>query len=238
MQPNYALKMIQGLRKANEHVLSKLPTRLLHPDLSQHVSLGSPMINLANAAKEADVAWAVFHALWKELTIDGRPPILFSIDGLAHIMRTSDYRSPAFELIHSHDLALVRLFVDGLSGNLTLPNGGAFLSATSRGNAPRIPSMDLALSQREAEQLGKVVPQVDPYFRGYDARVDAALSSVQVLPTRSLTRDEARSLMEYWAASGVLLSRVDEAAVSEKWALGGNGIVGEMERAALLTMRL
>ncbi len=69
-------------------------------------------------AKEADNAWPIFQALWQELTLEGhgRPPILFCLDGLSHIMKVSDYRSPAFELIHSHDLALVKLFNDCLSG--------------------------------------------------------------------------------------------------------------------------
>jgi len=35
-----------------------------------------------------------------------------------------------------------------------------------------------------------------------------------------------------------LRTTVDETAVAEKWVLGGHGVVGEMERASLLTMRL
>jgi small subunit ribosomal protein S29 len=243
MQQNYALKMIQAIRKANEELLSKLYTILPHPQLSQHIPIGSTLLQLCNSAKEADGAWIVFQALWEELNQKegNRPPILFALDGLAHIMRTSDYRSASYEPIHSHDLALVRLFVDCLSGAVKLPNGGAVLAATNRSNAPRIPSMDLALTQREAEQNKtnpEDIPTQDPYFRGYDARVDAALKAVQVLPVRSVNKAEARSLMEYWAASGVLRRRVDEGSVSEQWTLGGNGNVGEMERATLLTMRL
>ena len=44
---------------------------------------------------------------------------------------------------------------------------------------------------------------------------------------------EARALMEYWAQSGVLRQRVDEKTVTAKWALAGNGVVGELERGAL-----
>jgi len=39
--------------------------------------------------------------------------------------------------------------------------------------------------------------------------------------------------MEYWAQSGVFRGQVDEKTVTEKWALAGNGIVGEIERGAL-----
>ncbi|KAK2068729.1 hypothetical protein P8C59_003357 [Phyllachora maydis] len=239
MQPNYALRLIQALRQANEGLFSRLETQVPHPELSQHVPVGSSLLQLARSAREADAAWGVFNALWQELTQEKRPPMLLAVDGLTHLMKMSDYRSPAYEPIHAHDLALVRLFVDHLSGAQALPNGGAVVAAMSGNNDPRVPSVSLALAQREAEQTGAAaIPPRDPFFAGYDARVDAALASVEVLPVRAVSRMEARSLMEYWAASGLFLSRVDTVAVSERWALGGNGNLGEMERASLLTLRV
>ncbi|KAK4105889.1 mitochondrial ribosomal protein [Parathielavia hyrcaniae] len=250
MQPVYVLKLLQAIRRANEGVLSKILTVSAHPELSQSMPPNTPLLALAGAAKEPDAAWPVFQALWSELTAQGanRPPILLSADGLAHMMKVSDYRSPAFDLIHSHDLALVRLFADALGGGLRLPSGGAVIAATTRSNAPRTPSMELALAQREAEankglggpsSSGAVeVPQRDPFFRGYDDRVEAVLRSVQVLRVRGVDKLEARALMEYWAASGMLRATVDEKAVTEKWALSGGGVPGEMERAALLTARI
>ncbi|KAL2176009.1 mitochondrial 37S ribosomal protein mS29 [Thermothelomyces heterothallicus CBS 202.75] len=246
MQPVYVLKLIQAFRRANEKVLSKTYTTQAHPQLPQNISANTPLLTLANLAKEPDNAWAVFQALWNELTARGasRPPILISLDGLAHAMKVSDYRSPSFELIHSHDLALLRLFANALGGGAHFPGGGAVLAATSRSNAPRAPSMELALAQREAEQRlradvpGVQVPQKDPYFRGYDERVEAVLRSVQVLRLGGLDKLEARALMEYWAASGMLRATVNERTVTEKWTLAGHGVVGEMERAALLTMRI
>ena len=244
-QQAYALRTIQALRKANEPLLSSLKTVHTHPEVAQHFPIGSPLINLANSAKEADTAWSVLNALWRELTVkgEGRRPILLALDGLAHVMRKTDYRSPAYEPIHAHDLALVRRFVDALSGSgsgsaVTLPNGGAVIAATSRGNAPRVPSMDLALDQREAEQGGTRVPRKDPYFKGYDDRVATPLASVQVMRIKGVSKAEARAVMEYWAASGLLRATVDEPTVTEKWTLGGNGILGEMERATLSTMRV
>ncbi|KAL1856252.1 hypothetical protein VTK73DRAFT_8416 [Phialemonium thermophilum] len=249
-QPNYALKMIQAIRKANEEVLSGLETVHPHPELVQHFPVGTSVLQLANSAKEADTAWAILNALWQELTVEGhgRPPLLLSLDGLPHIMRISDYRSPAYELIHSHDLALVRRFVDHLSGASPLPNGGAVIAATTRNNAPRSPSMELALTQREIEDMARregegstnvfPMPKKDPYGKGYDDRVDAALASVKVLRVRGITKAEARAIIEYWAASGLLRAAVTEATVSEKWTFGGNGILGEMEKASLLTLRM
>lgn len=211
-----------------------------HPGLPQNITANTSLLTLANVAKEPEAAWPVFRALWNELTNRNvaRPPILFSLDGLSHITRTSDYRSPAFELIHSYDLALVRLFADGLTGSLKLPWGGAVLAATSRSNAPRSPSMELALAQREAEQAGLEPPMKDPFFRGYDERSEAVLRSVGVLRVGGIDKLEARGLMEYWAASGMLRATVDDTSVSEKWTLAGSGVLGEMERASLLTMRI
>ncbi|KAK3500562.1 mitochondrial ribosomal death-associated protein 3-domain-containing protein [Neurospora crassa] len=240
-QPTYTLKLLQSFKRANEKVLSRMNTVYSHADLPQIIPVNSPLLQLINSAKEADGAWTVFQALWRELNaenVPGRPPILFSLDGLAHIMKVSDYRNPAFELIHSHDLALVKLFTDCLSGATVMPNGGAVLGATTRGNSPRSASMELAIAQREAEKAGeKEVPQRDPYSKKYDDRVEAVMKSVEILRLKGVSKTEARGLLEYWAASGMLKKRVDESLVSEKWTLSGNGVVGEMERASLLTMK-
>lgn len=243
MQPAYAQRLIRSIQKANETTLSSMNLVHSHPELSGRLPERGTVLQLMSLANDLDIAWSVFTAMWKELTTPGqhRRPILFAIDGLAHIMKASAYRSPSFELIHSHDLALIRLFTDCLSGALTLPNGGAAIGVTSLGNSPRSPSMELALDQRLAEQDGMDaadIPQRDPYFRGYDDRVEAVLRTVQVLHLGGLPKAEARSLVEYWAASGLLRTTVDEATVTQSWAMGGSGVVGEMERASLLTMRL
>jgi small subunit ribosomal protein S29 len=239
-QTAYAHKLIQAIRTANSEALETLSVLHAHKDLPGHLPIGSSLLQLANLARENENGWPVFQALWKELTTAGyhRRPILLAMDGLSHIMSVSDYRSPSFELIHSHDLALVRMFCDYLSGAKTLANGGAVIAATSRSNAPRSPSMELALLQREAEQAGKEVPARDPYGKGYDARADEILSSVPVMRIGPLEKEEARALMEYWAASGVLRATVNEASVSHSWTIGGNGVIGEMERASLLQMRI
>lgn len=74
----------------------------------------------------------------------------------------------------------------------------------------------------------------DPFEKRYDARADKALQKMEVMTLLGLSKEEARGLMEYWAASGVLRQRVDERSVAEKWALAGNGVVGEIERGALM----
>lgn len=153
-------------------------------------------------------------------------------------MKISAYRDPSYNLVHSHDLTLVRLFVDALSGKTPLANGGAIIAATSRSNAPRSPSMDLALAQSAATAADLHVPTPNPYAKGYDDRVYEAVRSVETFNVSGISREEARAVMEYWAASGLMRARIDEATVAEKWTVAGGGILGELERASLLNSRV
>ncbi|KAF7525068.1 hypothetical protein G7054_g11208 [Neopestalotiopsis clavispora] len=237
-QPVYLIKLMQTMQETNKEVLSNLHVQLDHIHLPFNVSRSMTLAALATATKEQDAAWPVFQALWQELLLPGRPPIMFNLDGLEHIMRMSDYMSPAFKPIHSHDLALVRTFTEALSGKTKFVNGAAIVGITTRGNYRKSPSVELALAQAVAAQAGQKVPARDPFFRKYDDRVFEALKDVSVFDVKGVSKPEARALMEYWAASGMLRMKVDERGVSERWTLAGNGILGEMERASLYAVRL
>ena len=154
------------------------------------------------------------------------------------------YMTAAFKPIHAHDLALVKVFVDYLSGASPLPNGGLVLAATSASNAPPLPALDLALAQLEAGSASQSSAQsVDLYnpspatpnpFYANDRRVmdlfEKPKDRVDVQRLRGLSKEEAKGLMEYWAKSGILRQNVDERLLGEKWSLSGGGIVGELER--------
>ena len=236
-QPVYCLKLLQNIYKANKPVLEKLQ---LQNDWSKMTNLkqGATLADLALSAKESEYAWPTLNALWTELTLPGRPPVLFTLDGLAHINKISEYRDPSFNEVHAHDLVLVRMFVDALSGKTKLPNGGAIIAATSENNSHHHPSQELVLSQLEAGQAGNEVPKPDPYERKYDERVYDALKNSFVMRLEGVSKEEGRALMEYWGASGLVRDVLNSRTVSEKWALGGHGNVGEMERVALMTMRM
>jgi len=227
---------MQAIYQSNQEVLSKHKVQLDHMHLPISVTRNMTLAALLTATKEPDFAWPVFQSFWKELLLPGRPPILFSLDGLAHIMKHSVYRNPAFELIHSHDFALVRLFTDALGGKTQFANGAAVVGVASRGNSPLIPSVIKALEQSAAKKMGQQIPDREPYQR-YDERVFDALRDVDVLPVKGVSKTEARALMEYWAASGILRQRIDEKAVTEKWTMAGNGVVAEMERVAFHDLR-
>lgn len=183
--------------------------------------------------RDTDISWIVFEAVWAELNGAGRPPVLYTLDGLSYIMKMSEYRDTENKAVHSHDLATVKHFVNLLSGKSTLANGGAIIAATSRSHNPISKSLDLAIAQRLDVQNEEEVTQREPFERKYDERVDQVLQNISVMNLGGLSKHEARGLMEYWAASGVLRQRVDEQSVTEKWALAGNGVVGEIQRGAL-----
>jgi len=232
-QNTYTAAWLGQIAKGNNVVLSKMEITKKHTlpiPLQSNISL----LRLAElGARDADIAWPVFQAFWEEITAADRPPILLGLDGLSHVMKLSAYRSPEFELIHAHDLAIVRHFVDYLSGSKQLPNGGSVIAVTSKGNAPVSPTMKLALKQIDERQTGKDVTKADPFVK-FDETSYRSLQSASLINLKGLSKDEARGLMEYWAASGLLRQRVDNRTVTEKWAVAGSGIVGEMERGALM----
>ena len=199
-------------------------------------------------ARDPTNAWPVWQAFWKELTEPASatqklPPILIAIDGLDHWMGFSKYRSAEYELIHAHQLILVRQLLSMLfsqtpkskSGDLT--NGGMILAATTGSNSPSLPSFSLLLRQLVARAAG--IPITDPAFpvpepnRKIDQRVLDLLNGSErtaVRTLKGLSRHEARGLLEYYARSGILKDRITEALVGEKWSLSGGGVIGEMAK--------
>lgn len=233
LQRQYTASLLGQIAKANASVLSTLNVSLKH-DLPIPVSSKMTLERLAElGSKTPDLAWPIFSAFWAELTAEGRPPIMFAIDGVGHIMRPSAYLTPELKPIHAHDLAMVRHFVDHLSGARALPNGGVVLAAATASNNPANPSLEFAIEQNEARQASATdIPQWNPY-KVIDQRVAQSLSGVDVLRLKGLSKDEARSIMEYYAASGLVRRTVNAPFVSEKWTLAGNGIIGELERNAV-----
>jgi small subunit ribosomal protein S29 len=234
-QNEYTANWLRQIAKANNSILQDLKISQEH-DLPILIEKDMSLARLCEVgALDKESSWPVFKAFWSEITAAGRPPILVSLDSLSQVLRTSMYRNTAYELIHSHDFAIVSHFVDCLSGENKLVNGGAVIAATNRSHDPVSKSLELAIKQGLEMKLGgKVLTKKDPYEKQYDDRADRVLKGLEILQLKGLSKVEARGLMEYWAKSGVLRSRVDEKTVTEKWAVAGNGIIGEIERNALM----
>ncbi|KAK4553310.1 hypothetical protein LTR86_009610 [Recurvomyces mirabilis] len=96
------------------------------------------------------------------------------------------------------------------------------------GSAP-LPELRSAL-----ETTTFTLPEWNPYI-AIDQRVSDVMETVEARKVQGLSKVEARGVMEYYARSGMMRSAVTEGLVSEKWSLAGNGIVGELEKAAVMT---
>ncbi|RAK99683.1 mitochondrial 37S ribosomal protein mS29 [Aspergillus ibericus CBS 121593] len=244
---------------ANQKVLSSLSVSQAHPALKSAVKPGMTLEALAKLGiQDPAAAWNVFQALWTELTATApapgfektfkpRPPVLVTMDNLAHWMKESKYNSINCTPIHAHDLVFVRHFLSLLKPNAnkpTLPNGGLILYATSASNSPAVYGLTVALKQLAARQAGvnpssPEYPQPDPYLNA-DKRVlavfDASKSTapkegaLELQTLSGITREEARGFMEYFARSGLLRETVTDAWVGEKWTLAGGGVIGELEK--------
>lgn len=241
IQPTFTAKLLQNIANANRELLSQLR-------LSKEHSLPMPVqsnISLDRfvelGARDPDLAYPIWQALWEELRTPSnaqaegqqRPPVLFTLDGLNHIMRNSAYLDADVKPIHAHDLALVRDFTRLMTADATeLPNGAMILAATTESNRIAAPTLDFQIAARLAEQGSGKAPKRDPYF-AHDARVEAALVKALILRVEGLSRRGAKAIMEYYARSGMLRSTVTDGLVSEKWVLAGGGIVGQLERASV-----
>ncbi|MCJ1389716.1 37S ribosomal protein S23 mitochondrial [Xylographa bjoerkii] len=263
-QKTYTAALLSRLVRANP-VLSTLRLSQSHTSFPTPLQSNISLDRLALlGASDPDIAYPVFLALWAELSAPStrehpRPKILLALDGIAHVMRNSAYRSTSFTPIHSHDLALVRFFIEHLSGAKALPNGGMVLAATSESNHPTVTTLQFKLKQIEIAQNPESVaalpspvqpfltatgqdynpvPQPEPFVR-YDERVMQVLGGpgpqggLEVQRLKGLSREEARGLMEYWARSGMMRKEVSEGLVGEKWTMSGGGVVGELERGCV-----
>ncbi|KAI9739507.1 MAG: 37S ribosomal protein S23 mitochondrial [Cirrosporium novae-zelandiae] len=240
IQNNYTANLLLRIASANTSVLRSIPFE--NPSGTFSLPANPTLYDLAKlGAEDLELAWPVFGTLWKDLTSttgpNSRPPIFLSLDGLHHIMKPkTGYIDHDAKPIHSHDLALVKHFVDYLSGAKTLPNGGVVIAATSASNVPGLPLFETTLRRREAQitsSPSSIVPEYDP-FRQPDLKIEGSLNAVdKVVKLCGTGKDEARGLVEYIARSGLVRVRVNEANFARWWCVSGGGVVGELEKAVL-----
>lgn len=253
VQPNAVSALLMRTVEANRQVLSSLKVSQKHSGLPS-LKPSSTLEDLAKLGfQDAAVAWPVFQALWTELTataaapgmekdFKARPPMLVTVDGIAHWMKESAYRASDFSPVHAHDLVFVKHFLSLLqNGQASLKNGGMVLYATSTSNNPSIYTLEVALDQLAARQAG-TSPSSPDYpspeaYSGADTRVldlfkptTGKEPQFELQTLGGLTRDEARGYLEYFARSGLLREEVNETWVGEKWSLSGGGIIGELEK--------
>ena len=234
--------MLGNLLKANQKLLSTMRLSKQH-QLPVPVQSNISLSRFAEiGAKDTELAWPIWQALFAELTAPSqegeglqRPPVFVGMDGVDHVMRDSAYLNSEAQPIHAHDLTLVRSFTDLLSGKAALPNGGMVLASTSESNRASAPTLDFFLDRnyRRQKMPEASLPEWDPYTH-IDQPVADVMESVTARKIRGLSKFEARGVMEYYAQSGMLRSAVTDSLVNEKWTLAGGGIVGQIEKGSVM----
>ncbi|OQO07499.1 hypothetical protein B0A48_07196 [Cryoendolithus antarcticus] len=242
IQPHYTAALLSRIAVANQEVLSKLELSQSH-DLPIPVQSNISLSRFAElGARDPEIAWPVYCALMAELTTPSatRPPLLFTMDAIDHIMRPSGYLDGDAKPLHSHDLAIVSHYLSFLSGSSPLPHGGMILAATTASNRPKSPTLSHILATQTKPQqwdphhgyTTSQTPTWDPYAP-FDQRVADSLAGVEVKDIKGLSKDEAKGVMEFYALSGMLRGEVTERLVGEKWTLSGGGVFGELERGSV-----
>jgi len=254
-QPDLTSALLKRIAQSNKEVLSKLTLAHQHPDFPTPLQENLSLYRLADrGVSNPSEAVDVFAALWKELTVPAanqpqpRPPILVSIDGLNHVMTQSAYRAADYSKIHAHQFTLIRHFLSLLFGkkDVTLgPAGGMVLGATSGSNMPGNYTLDIALKQLGARTSTPPIaadspdfPLPEPYQK-LDKRVmdmfNTEEGALQLKKLEGLSKAEAKGLLNYFARSGLLRTKITDEVVAEKWSLSSGGLVGFVEQAAVRT---
>ncbi|KAG9241880.1 mitochondrial ribosomal death-associated protein 3-domain-containing protein [Calycina marina] len=234
-QNTYTASWLTAIAKTNAAILDKLKLTQEHPEVPIPLPADITLTRLCElGARDPEISWPILQALWKEMTANGRPPIIMALDGLQYISQDSLYRTPDFKPIHSHDLAIVDHFLAYLSGEKTFPNGGAAIAATSRSHAPTSKSMELAIRKSQERQFGGRVIERDTWGRErYDDiraieafRNDENLRSIEVFAERDpweknydARSDRALAKIETMKLAG--LSRIEARGLMEYWAQSG-----------------
>jgi len=244
IQPHLTAGLLSRLVNTDNRHLRRTTTRLTHTGFPTELRPNISLQSLAEmGAADPAVAHPAWQALWKEMTAPDlpkgtTPPILITVDGIAHWMHNSRYRSADYEPIHAYNLTVVRHFLDLLFNQPEapkFPSGGMILGATSGSNSPAPYTFEVALRQLAARNAGKDptsspdFPLPEPYRKVDDTVMKLFQGpGVELQDLKGLTKDEARGLLEYFAKSGILGDKVSESLVGEKWSLATGGVVGEI----------
>jgi small subunit ribosomal protein S29 len=250
MQMESTSILLNNIMEVNKGILQNLYLSKTYPGIPFNDDKVS-LYQLAQRGRDDhNLAWPVFCALWSELTIPNttdsqalghRPPILYCADNISHLLVPSHYQmldtENILQPIHALDLALPRHFIDHVTGAKSLPNGGIVLGATSKSDFVLCPPLEVGI------KLGEVrakTPSSNPVVSDFwnplqriDQRVMDICSNLDTLRLEGVSKEEAKSIIEYWAFNGLVRERIADSWVGEKWTLSGGGVLGELEKAVV-----
>jgi small subunit ribosomal protein S29 len=252
MQMEATSELLRSIADANKSVLKDLTMSKAYEGISLDPSKRKASLwDLAQQGiLDSEISWVVFSTLWDELTLPNtpeteslgkRPPILYCADNISHILVPSRYqvldREANLHPIHALDLLLPKHFIDHVSGAKSFPNGGITLGATSKSDTISCPPLEVGIRLGQARlESPEANLQVSDFWnplRRIDQRVMDVLSNLDVITLKGIPKEDTKSLIEYWAYSGMVRERISDSWIGEKWTLSGGGILGELEKSVV-----
>ncbi|KIW42483.1 uncharacterized protein PV06_06029 [Exophiala oligosperma] len=242
IQPHLAQALLERALYSNESVLSALK---INHELPKNIQLkqGSTLKDLLKVGVDDHTkAWRAWQAFWRELTEPGvnpRPRVLLAADSVDHWMGPSKYFDAEHKVIHSQQFVLIRTFTDLIFGkqNPSFTNGGMVMFCSTGSNSPACPTFKLLISQMRAKARGieatspkfpLPVPFSKPDLRILD--LIPGSDNVGLVDLNGLSIPESKGYLEYFAKSGLLQARLDDAKIAELRSFSAGGIVGELAK--------
>ncbi|KIW36706.1 uncharacterized protein PV06_11115 [Exophiala oligosperma] len=154
-------------------------------------------------------------------------------------MGPSKYHDAEHKIIHSQQFILVRSFTDLMFGRKTasFTNGGMVMFCSTGSNSPAYPSFKLLLDKVRAQARGLSTTSPDfplprPFSKPDQRVLDlfAGAEGVKLVDLKGLTVPESKGYLEYFAKSGLLKAKLDDAKVAELRGFSAGGIVGELAK--------
>ncbi|KAA8893525.1 mitochondrial ribosomal death-associated protein 3-domain-containing protein [Sphaerosporella brunnea] len=209
-QREYTRTLLNQIANANRGVLKNLTLSKAYKLRNHDFPADFDLLHFCKVGSDdSAVSHEVFTVLLEELSQQGRLPVLFTLDSLNFMMRESEYRDPDFNIIHAHDLALPRYFIEYLNGTRKFAKG-LVIGATSAAGAPRTDALEYALNGWKL-----------PVYSNLDERIAPSIKGAEVIKVGAMEKNEAKSLLEYCRESGLLRepTRLDEEKVAQRYTL-------------------
>lgn len=240
-QNTLACAILGRMAASNNAVLSKLtPTPSMADQLPTEVKGLKTLQAICKAGEEATRSGAsILTYILAELTQPNdqyRPPVMITVDGLDHWMTLTKYRNADLNPIHAHQFTFINTFLNLLfSSKSSLASGGIILGARSASNPPSVPAFDLLLRQLTALNEGTKpndptfpLPGAYQYLDPKPLNLLDPAANTRIMHLEGLSKTECKMLMEYFVLSGILKEDLTRDNIAEKWAMSGNGNVGQL----------
>lgn len=214
-QNEYVSSLLGRINSANANVLQlQNLSRELNFDRHMISSKASLSKLLDIGVQDSAVAHEVLLAFLDEMDIEGRPPMLLTLDNISITSIPSKYRNPDFDAIHPHDLAIVKLFNSYLNGSKSLRNG-AVMACTS----------SLPTCSPKALNIALGLERQNP-FETVDPRIGSSIVGAKVVEVGKYTAPESKSIISHYASAGLVrgltADKITDSIARQKALMGGD----------------